>query len=96
MAERPNILFFHVDNLGFGEPSCYSGGPFRGTVTERIDGFAGEGFRLTQLLPRVAVHADALGVDDGTAFGSFGASLRHEPLISAGAPLDHVPLANTT
>ena len=45
MAERPNILFFHVDNLGFGELSCYSGGPLRGTVTERIDGFAAEGFR---------------------------------------------------
>ena len=26
-AERPNILFFHVDNLGFGELSCYSGAP---------------------------------------------------------------------
>jgi hypothetical protein len=30
MADRPNILFFHVDNLGFGELSCYSGGPLRG------------------------------------------------------------------
>ena len=30
MADRPNVLFFHVDNLGFGELSCYSGGPFRG------------------------------------------------------------------
>jgi hypothetical protein len=29
VADRPNILFFHVDNLGFGELSCYSGGPFR-------------------------------------------------------------------
>jgi arylsulfatase A-like enzyme len=32
MAERPNILFFHVDNLGFGELSCYSGGPFPGDL----------------------------------------------------------------
>ena len=47
MDERPNILFFHVDNLGFGELSCYSGGPFRGTWTRRIDAFAGQGFRLT-------------------------------------------------
>ena len=46
MADRPNILFFHVDNLGFGELSCYSGGPFRGAATSRIDAFAGEGFRL--------------------------------------------------
>ena len=51
MADRPNILFFHVDNLGFGELSCYSGGPFRGAATSRIDAFAGEGFRLTNYCP---------------------------------------------
>jgi arylsulfatase A-like enzyme len=51
VADRPNILFFHVDNLGFGELSCYSGGPFRGAVTSRIDAFAGEGFRLTNYCP---------------------------------------------
>ncbi|WP_336697768.1 sulfatase-like hydrolase/transferase [Curtobacterium sp. USHLN213] len=53
MAERrtPNILFFHVDNLGFGELSSYAGGPFRGVVTERIDAFAAEGFRLTNYSP---------------------------------------------
>ena len=51
MADRPNILFFHVDNLGFGELSCYSGGPFRGAATNRIDAFAWEGFRLTNYCP---------------------------------------------
>ena len=51
MGERPNILFFHVDNLGFGELSCYSGGPFRGAWTRRIDAFAGQGFRLTNYAP---------------------------------------------
>ena len=40
-----------MDNLGFGELSCYSGGPFRGAVTSRIDAFAGEGFRLTNYCP---------------------------------------------
>ena len=35
MPEHPNILFFHVDNLGFGELTCDSGGPFRGATTER-------------------------------------------------------------
>jgi arylsulfatase A-like enzyme len=50
-AQRPNVLFFHVDNLGFGELSCYSGGPFRGTNTDRIDAFAKEGFRLTNYAP---------------------------------------------
>jgi arylsulfatase A-like enzyme len=51
MAHRPNVLFFHVDNLGFGELSCYSGGPFRGAWTTRIDQFAEEGFRLTNYAP---------------------------------------------
>jgi arylsulfatase A-like enzyme len=51
MANRPNILFFHVDNLGFGELSCYSGGPFRGVTTSRIDAFAQQGFRLTNYCP---------------------------------------------
>jgi arylsulfatase len=51
MAGRPNILFFHVDNLGFGELSCYSGGPFRGAVISRIDAFAADGFRLTNYCP---------------------------------------------
>jgi arylsulfatase len=51
VTDRPNILFFHVDNLGFGELSCYSGGPFRGATTARIDGFAGEGMRLTNYCP---------------------------------------------
>jgi arylsulfatase len=51
MAAKPNVLFFHVDNLGFGELSCYSGGPFRGTTTPRIDAFAQEGIRLTNYCP---------------------------------------------
>lgn len=51
MPNPPNVLFFHVDNLGFGELSCYSGGPFRGVTTNRIDSFAGEGFRLTNYCP---------------------------------------------
>ena len=51
MADRPNILFFHVDNLGPGELSCYSGGAFRGAPTQRIDAFAAEGFRLTNYCP---------------------------------------------
>jgi arylsulfatase len=51
MPGRPNVLFFHVDNLGFGELSCYTGGPFRGTWTRRIDAFAAEGFRLTNYAP---------------------------------------------
>jgi arylsulfatase len=51
MASRPNILYFCVDNLGFGELSCYSGGPLRGLWTRRIDAFASDGFRLTNYAP---------------------------------------------
>jgi arylsulfatase len=43
---RPNILFFHVDNLGMGEIGCYGGGVTRGVRTERIDEFAREGLQL--------------------------------------------------
>ncbi|HXN63457.1 MAG TPA: sulfatase-like hydrolase/transferase [Acidimicrobiales bacterium] len=51
VVDQPNILYFHVDNLGFGELSCYSGGPFRGLWTRRIDSFAEEGYRLTNYAP---------------------------------------------
>ncbi len=47
MAERPNIVFFHVDNLGMGELGCYGGGILRGADTERIDRFASEGLKLS-------------------------------------------------
>ena len=29
-GERPNILSFHIDNLGMGELGCYGGGIVRG------------------------------------------------------------------
>ncbi|HUB85763.1 MAG TPA: sulfatase-like hydrolase/transferase, partial [Rhizomicrobium sp.] len=43
---RPNIVFMLVDNLGYGDLSCYAG-PIRGVMTPRLDKFAGEGIRLT-------------------------------------------------
>jgi arylsulfatase A-like enzyme len=45
-VSRPNILIFHVDNLGLGELGCYGGGILRGADTARIDCFAGEGLQL--------------------------------------------------
>lgn len=45
-SERPNIVFFHVDNLGMGEIGCYGGGITRGAPTPRIDEFAREGLQL--------------------------------------------------
>ena len=67
MAGRPNILFFHVDNLGFGELSCYSGGPFRGAVTSRIDAFAADGFRLTNYCPESQCTPTRFGAADRAA-----------------------------
>jgi arylsulfatase len=81
MDDRPNILFFHVDNLGFGELSCYSGGPFWGATTERIDGFADEGFRLTNYCPesqctptRSALMTGRYSVRSGTRSVPIGAA----------------------
>jgi arylsulfatase A-like enzyme len=47
LSEQPNIVYFHVDNLGMGELGCYGGGALRGADTARIDAFAKEGARLT-------------------------------------------------
>src|SRR5512133_3604183 len=46
-SERPNIHFFHVDNLGMGELGCYGGGILRGADTMRTDKLATEGIKLT-------------------------------------------------
>ena len=46
ISKRPNIVFMLVDNLGYGDLSCYAG-PIRGVTTPRLDRFAGQGLRLT-------------------------------------------------
>jgi arylsulfatase A-like enzyme len=45
-SDRPNIVVFFWDNLGWGEVGCYGGGVLRGAPTPRIDALAGEGVRL--------------------------------------------------
>jgi arylsulfatase A-like enzyme len=47
----PNIVYFLVDNLGFGELGCYGGGILRGADTRRIDAFATEGLKLLNFAP---------------------------------------------
>jgi arylsulfatase A-like enzyme len=47
----PNIVYFLVDNLGYGELGCYGGGILRGADTRRIDAFAGEGMKLLNFAP---------------------------------------------
>jgi arylsulfatase A-like enzyme len=51
MPDKPNVVFFHVDNLGYGELGCYGGGILRGADTTRIDAFAREGFQLLNYAP---------------------------------------------
>ena len=48
-AQRPNLLFVLVDNLGYGELGVYGGGATRGAPTPRIDRLASEGLRLTNM-----------------------------------------------
>jgi arylsulfatase A-like enzyme len=47
----PNIVYFLVDNLGYGELGCYGGGILRGADTRRIDAFANEGMKLLNFAP---------------------------------------------
>jgi hypothetical protein len=95
MAEQPNVLFFHVYNLGFGELSCYSGGSFRGVTTERIDAFAWDGSLAVDPQEREPVNLPHVHSWTAAHFnrviGEFHASVEREPLIPAGALLDHVP-----
>ena len=49
--KKPNVVYFLVDNLGMGELSAYSGGPFRGVSTVRIDDFAKQGMMLLNFAP---------------------------------------------
>ena len=44
-TERPNFLFVLIDDMGYGDLSCYGGARVR---TPSIDGLAREGLRFTQ------------------------------------------------
>ncbi len=45
--KRPNILWFVIDDMGYGDPGCYGGGAAVGAATPNIDRLAREGLRLT-------------------------------------------------
>jgi arylsulfatase A-like enzyme len=49
--QKPNIVYFLVDNLGMGELSSYDGGITRGAETPRIDGLADQGIKLWNFAP---------------------------------------------
>jgi hypothetical protein len=42
-AEKPNIFFILMDNVGWGEIGVYGGGLLRGAPTPRLDSLASEG-----------------------------------------------------
>ena len=41
-AEKPNVVFIVMDNLGWGEIGAYGGGILRGAETPRLDTLAAE------------------------------------------------------
>jgi arylsulfatase len=47
----PNIVYFLVDNLGYGELGSYGGGKIRGAETPSIDRLAREGIQLLNFAP---------------------------------------------
>ncbi|MCF1192031.1 sulfatase-like hydrolase/transferase [Mangrovimonas sp. AS39] len=49
--DKPNIIYFLVDNLGLGELSCYDGGLTRGAMTPKLDTFASQGIQLWNFAP---------------------------------------------
>jgi arylsulfatase len=49
--DRPNVVYFLVDNLGYGELGSYGGGILRGADTAVLDELAEEGLRLLNFAP---------------------------------------------
>lgn len=47
VADLPNILFFHIDNVSQGDFGCYGGAFPLGASTPNIDRFAEQGLKLT-------------------------------------------------
>jgi len=47
--KKPNILIFLVDDMGWGDPGVYGGGPAIGAPTPNIDKLAQDGLRLTSM-----------------------------------------------
>ena len=78
-AQKPNLLFMLVDNLGYGELGAYGGGATRGAPTPRLDKLASEGLRLTnmnmeaQCTPsRSSILTGRYAIRSGTHSGPFG------------------------
>jgi arylsulfatase len=46
-GKKPNIVWFVIDDMGYGDPGCYGGGAAIGAATPTLDRLAREGLRLT-------------------------------------------------
>jgi len=62
--KRPNIVYFHIDNIGLGELSCYNGPAIRGAETKRIDEFAKEGLQSWHFCAESTMHSIKICIDD--------------------------------
>lgn len=50
--QTPNIVIIFMDDMGYGDPVCYGGGPYR---TPNIDALAAQGIRFTDFYAAQAV-----------------------------------------
>lgn len=48
----PNVVIIFMDDMGYGDPVCYGGGPYR---TPHLDGLAAQGMRFTHFYAAQAV-----------------------------------------
>ncbi|MDQ6438163.1 arylsulfatase [Mesorhizobium sp. LHD-90] len=46
-GQRPNIVWFLIDDMGYGDPGAYGGGAAIGAATPNMDRLAHEGLKLT-------------------------------------------------
>ncbi|KIC95878.1 arylsulfatase [Flavihumibacter solisilvae] len=51
-GKRPNVIVILMDDMGYGDPACYGGGPYR---TPNIDRLAAAGIRFTNYYAAQAV-----------------------------------------
>ena len=51
-SKPPNVVIIFMDDMGYGDPVCYGGGPYH---TPNIDALAASGMRFTQFYAAQAV-----------------------------------------
>lgn len=71
-GQKPNILIFIVDDMGYGDPGAFGGGDMIGAATPEMDALAEEGLKLTSTYAqytctptRAAVYTGRLPVRTG-------------------------------